>query len=62
MPLKSPGAFTLHAAIDRKHGRHAVAHGKIPDWTIFAGICLALAVFAIAVGEPPDPSGFDLSP
>jgi hypothetical protein len=29
-------------------------HGKIPESTIFAGICLGVALFALAVEEPVD--------
>jgi hypothetical protein len=58
---KSPSDFTFHAAIDRERIKNVVIDGKIPDWTIFAAIYLALAIFAAVVGSP-DPSGPGLSP
>lgn len=57
--MKSPSNFTFDA--DSKRIKHVAIDAKIPDWTIFVGIYLALAMLAAAVG-PPDPSGLGLSP
>jgi len=62
MLQKSHSAFSVHRAHDRKSARKVVIDSRIPGWTIFFGIYLALAIFAIAAGSPPDPGGLGLSP